>query len=66
VRGAITYAGHPVWSPDGRWIAYDGLDLGVYAKRLGGCGGLREIGPTQFSGSSGYVDSYQPTWRARR
>jgi Tol biopolymer transport system component len=66
VLGASTYAGHPVWSPDGRWIAYDGLDLGVYVKRLGTRADAREIAPTQFSGSSGYVDSYQPTWRARR
>jgi hypothetical protein len=66
VRGASTYAGHPVWSPDGRWIAYDGLDLGVYVKRLGSRRAAREIAPTQFSGSSGFIDSYQPTWRARR
>jgi hypothetical protein len=64
LRGASTYAGHPVWSPDGRWMAYDGLDLGVYAKRLGGRG-LREIAPTQHGGAS-YVDAYQPAWGARR
>ena len=65
VRGASTYAGHPVWSPDGRWIAYDGLDLGVYAKRVGRRG-QRQIAVSQFSGSSGTVDSYGPTWRPRR
>jgi TolB protein len=64
VRGASTYAGHPVWSPDGRWIAYDGLDLGVYVKRLDG-GRVREVAPTQPGGTN-YIDLYQPTWRARR
>jgi Tol biopolymer transport system component len=63
--GGSTYAGHPVWSPDGRWIAYDGLDLGVYVKRVGARRPAREIAPTQFSGESGYIDSYQPAWRRR-
>jgi Tol biopolymer transport system component len=65
VAGASTYAGHPVWSPDGRWIAYDGLDLGVYVKRLGVRRPAREIAPTQYSGESGFITSYQPAWRAR-
>ena len=65
VRGASTYAGHPVWSPDGRWIAYDGLDLGVYAKRLGRGGEAREVAPTQPGGTN-YIDSYQPAWRTGR
>jgi WD40-like Beta Propeller Repeat len=65
VRGASTYAGHPVWSPNGRWIAYDGLDLGIYAKRLGRGGGLRQVARTQHGGET-YLDSYQPTWSTRR
>jgi hypothetical protein len=64
LRGPHTYAGHPVWSPDGRWIAYDGLDLGVYVKRVRGRG-LREVARTQHGGAA-YIDSYEPTWRARR
>jgi Tol biopolymer transport system component len=63
--GASTYAGHPVFSPDGRFVAYDGLDLGVYVKRLGVRGAAREVAPTQYSGESGYVTSYQPAWRPR-
>src|SRR5215208_1113020 len=27
-------ASHPVWSPDGHWLAYDGFDLGVNIKRI--------------------------------
>ena len=63
--GASTYAGHPVFSPDGRFVTYDGLDLGVYVKRLGVSRGAREIAPTQYSGESGYITSYQPAWRPR-
>lgn len=63
--GASTYAGHPVFSPDGRFVAFDGLDLGVYVKRLGVRRPAREIAPTQYSGESGYITSYQPAWRAR-
>jgi Tol biopolymer transport system component len=65
VRGASTYAGHPVWSPDGRWIAYDGLDLGVYVKRLGRGGEAREVAATQPGGTN-YIVSYQPAWRTGR
>jgi hypothetical protein len=64
VSGTSTYAGHPVWSPDGRWIAYDGLDLGVYVKRARGGGEAHEVAPTQHGGAN-YIDSYHPTWRAR-
>jgi len=63
--GGSSYAGHPVWSPDGRWIAYGGLDLGVYVKRVGTRRPPREVAPTQFSGESGYIDSYHPAWRRR-
>jgi Tol biopolymer transport system component len=56
---------HPVWSPDGRWLAYDGFDLGVYIKRLGSGAAPREVAPTQFSGESGSVSSFSPAWRPR-
>jgi Tol biopolymer transport system component len=60
--GTEGYASHPVWSPDGRWIAYDGLDLGVYVKRAGKPSRGRELAPTQFSGESGFVSSAFPAW----
>jgi hypothetical protein len=56
---------HPVWSPDGRWLAYDGFDLGIYVKRLGSGAAPREVAPTQFSGESGSISSFSPAWRPR-
>jgi dipeptidyl aminopeptidase/acylaminoacyl peptidase len=58
-------ASNPVWSPDGRWLAYDGFDLGVNVKRIGSAVPAREIAPTQFSGESGSIASFQPAWRPR-
>jgi Tol biopolymer transport system component len=63
--GRSTNVSHPVWSPDGRWIAYDGFDLGVHAKHLGSREGPREVAPTQVSGESGTVASFSPAWRPR-
>jgi hypothetical protein len=56
---------HPVWAPDGRWLAYDGFDLGIYVKRLGSGAAPREVAPTQFSGESGSISSFSPAWRPR-
>ena len=58
-------ASHPVWSPDGRSIAYDGFDLGVFQKRIGSRTAAREVAPTQISGESGFVSSFHPAWRPR-
>jgi Tol biopolymer transport system component len=63
--GRSSDASHPVWSPDGRWLAYDGFDLGVHVKRLGSHAQAREIAPTQSSGESGSVASFSPAWRPR-
>jgi Tol biopolymer transport system component len=56
---------HPVWSPDGRWLAYDIFDLGVYLKRLGSRAAPTEVARTDFSGESGSVASFGPAWRPR-
>jgi WD40 repeat protein len=61
--GRENYASHPVWSPDGRWIAYDGFDLGVHVKLVGARTQAREWAPTQISGESGSVVSAYPAWR---
>ena len=63
--GRRTDVSHPVWSPDGRWLAYDGFDLGIYVKRLGSGASPREVAPTQFSGESGSISSFSPAWRPR-
>jgi Tol biopolymer transport system component len=56
---------HPVWSPDGRWLAYYGFDLGIHVKRVGSPAQAKEVAPTQVSGESGSVVSFDPAWRPR-
>jgi Tol biopolymer transport system component len=56
---------HPVWSPDGRWLAYYGFDLGVQVKRVGNPAQAKEVATTQISGESGSVVSFDPAWRPR-
>jgi Tol biopolymer transport system component len=56
---------HPVWSPDGRWLAYYGFDLGIHVKRVGSPAQATEVAPTQVSGESGSVVSFDPAWRPR-
>jgi hypothetical protein len=53
-----------VWSPDGRWLAFDGFDLGVHRRRLSG-GPMREVAPTQIGDEGAYVSSYRATWQPR-
>jgi hypothetical protein len=61
--GPAVDASRPVWSPEGNWIAYEALEAGIFAKRLGSSQPAREIAPTQSSGESGSVASFDPTWR---
>jgi Tol biopolymer transport system component len=56
---------HPVWSPDGRYVAFDGEELGVHVKRVGSRRAAREVAPTQSGDGGGYVVSYNPAWRPR-
>jgi Tol biopolymer transport system component len=55
---------HPIWSPDGRSIAYGRFDQGVFARRLGSRR-ARLVAITQISGESGFVASSDPAWRPR-
>jgi Tol biopolymer transport system component len=61
--GRLRDVSHPAWSPDGRRVAYDGFDLGIFAKRLGSREQARQVAPTQFSGENGFVSSFDPAWR---
>ena len=61
--GPAADASRPAWSPQGNWIAYEAFEAGILAKRLGSSQPAREIAPTQSSGESGSVASFDPTWR---
>jgi hypothetical protein len=63
--GARDDLSHPVFSPDGRFVAFDGFELGVHVKRLGSRRAAREVAPTQSGDGGGYVTSYNPAWRPR-
>ena len=56
----------PVWSPDGRWIAFQRFDTGILAKRLGSRAPAQEVAVTQISGESGSVVAFDPSWRPLR
>ena len=56
---------NPVWSPDGRWFAYDAFDAGVHKRRVAG-GKARVVALSQQGSEGAFTASYGPTWRARR
>ena len=62
--GPAADASRPVWSPEGNWIAFEAFESGILAKRLGSSQPAREIAPTQSSGESGSVGSFDPAWRS--
>jgi Tol biopolymer transport system component len=61
----LTDAAQPVWSPDGRWIAFDLLEGGVFAKRVRSRAPARIVAESQVSGESGSNVAYNPSWRPR-
>ncbi len=52
---------HPTWSPDGRWVAYESFDSGVWAQRLDGTG-LRQVAAGAVSAESS-VSAFAPDWQ---
>jgi hypothetical protein len=61
--GPADDASRPVWSPDGHWLAWESFEAGVLAKRIGSSAPAREVAPSQTSGESGSVASFDPAWR---
>ena len=63
--GRRSDSAHPARSPDGRRLAHERFDLGIYVKRLGSGAAPREVARSDFSGESGSVSSYHAAWRPR-
>jgi hypothetical protein len=61
--GPAADASDPKWSPQGNWIAYEALETGVLAKKLGSSAPAREVALTQPGGEGGSVASFEPAWR---
>jgi Tol biopolymer transport system component len=61
--GPADDASRAVWSPDGRWLAWESFEAGILAKRIGSSSPARQIALTQSSGESGSVGSFDPAWR---
>jgi dipeptidyl aminopeptidase/acylaminoacyl peptidase len=57
---------NPVWSPDGRWLAFDGFDFGVHRRRLTVHARIKEIAPTQYGDEDAFVASFSATWQPRQ
>jgi Tol biopolymer transport system component len=61
--GPETDALHPVWSPNGRWIAYDRSEAGIFARRVGSHNEAPAWAETQFGDEGASNVSFNPAWR---
>jgi hypothetical protein len=57
---------HPVWSPDGKWIAFEGFESGVHKRRVTGRPRQTEVAPTQLGSEGAFIASYSPAWQPRQ
>ena len=64
VRIRATDVFRPVWSPDGRSIAYGRFDQGVFARRLGSRA-ARQVALSQIGSEGAFVASADPAWWPR-
>ena len=55
----------PVWSPDGRWLAFYGFDLGVHKRRFLPHARLFEIAASQYGSEGAFVSAFDPAWQPR-
>lgn len=55
----------PVWSPDGRWLAFHGFEFGVHKRRRLPPARLHEIAPTQYGSEGGFVVAFDAAWQPR-
>jgi TolB protein len=63
--GKNKYLSNPVWSPDGRSLAFDGFEYGVHRRAATTHARIREIAPTQSGSEGAFVSSYSPAWQPR-
>jgi hypothetical protein len=55
----------PVWSPNGRSLAYGRAEAGIFAKRLDGRGRAVEIAPSQRGSEGAFIAAFHPSWQPR-
>jgi Tol biopolymer transport system component len=55
----------PVWSPDGRWLAFYGFEVGVHKRRFLPHARLFEIAASQYGSEGAFVSSFDPAWQPR-
>jgi hypothetical protein len=56
-------ATNPVWSPNGRFVAYDVAEHGIYVRRVGSHRIIEPWAPTQQGDEGAYNVAYGPAWR---
>ena len=55
----------PVWSPNGRWLAFGRVEAGIFAKRRGTRGRATEVALSQIGSEGASIAAFHPTWRPR-